>query len=491
MRHKYIRSSQYSHDPHGHVQSSEWTIEPVTWNPKKQGGYFHAILNWRGASIELTLDPAYSPYEGDVITIVVTKNDFHAGNVHLGSPFYRVITEDSGPVSFMYKRSQYGGALEWCLIGMGADTRERASACAYAHLVRETVNCCFTSAPSNARYCRQTYAKRLTTGHCLVNLSAWGGSGIQAGYLFMGAPNSGQLTEIGHGNESSAGTCPWNVRGTWMNSDSSLMYVVGDPVDEVSTNGIYVYNTSSSIYAFQRIIVPSGGLGYIPCPPSVSGGKVLVGTRNGAVGILYSSDYGETWTKVCTTDVSPEYLLVTSYYMYYGNSTGVYRSVLGAVDSWTQVISGVCKGLCVGMGSSSGAQGIVANIDGRLWWSPTNGNVGSWTGGWIGLYGIHNTGPELFGYYEPGSNGSTQVKYTLDYAGREFSGFHSFKVNVGRASLFDSWFATKFTFEFGYNGYYLVQGGDHTEGFYNASTYPYNVPACIEYFPLSYQYFMY
>lgn len=476
MRHAYIKGKQFAEDMYNVVNSSTFTTTALVWNPEQKGGHLHCLLGARGATFNVTLDPAYTPAEGDIIKITVTKNDFYAANITLTLdgvyPF--VVDESNSPVTFIAKRDEYLGTVEWHELDMRYNSRDEASASAFGELRTTSLNCSYgdTGVPS-CSHARQTYVKRLDSGFWVACVQGWGGSSIYSSSLFYGAKYGNQLRQISHAT-AGTGQLPWTVR-TVIYANSRIL-VLGDSYGVPTDNGGYTYSITQSGGCSYLTKFAFGGVGFDKhaCAPSVNGARVLCASRGSAVGIWYSDDYGVTWTQVLTTDATPVNVLVTQYYMYYSNANGIYRSSLGAVNSWTQVLAwssgGAHKGgLLRSFASQSGQQGLSALGDGRWWFSPDNGST--WTGGWYGPYvNAFYTGVEIGAIY-PNSGwgeGEGQIAYTRDFLFRTMQ--YSCNVGYGHENAsFDSYYTT--AWESGYSGVYLVGGSDASDAFYQDSAY--------------------
>lgn len=465
MEHSFIRAQRWSHEVYNYTQPTG-SDALVTWNPPKNGGHLHAVLDGNGSRLQVVLDPSYVPVEGDMLTLTVTKRTIEYGNVLFLSQTWDHLNT---PVTFMAKRSYLGSPIEWVLKEQRPDTLDLATSRAFSHLHVEALNC---NNPNTvllgARYSRQSYGKRLSGGNYIVNISCWGGSGIFASYLYMGVTNSTMLRIIGSATDDT-GQVPYVVRTAWISGNN--LYVAGDAF--LSGMGrLYVYTRSSNTFQYQRNI--SLGFDKHACPPARSGGRVLMATKGGAVGIRYSADYGETWATVLATDESPKRLHVNTQYMYYGNATGLYRAPLGS-STWTLVLAGNCDAICAGLGTDASVS-VLSNNAVRT----SHDNGASWSApAWSGFVGLYGLGAQLMGHYGPAADGAAEVKWSRDDLGRDFHGSLPVKLGVSGASLFDTYYYTNF--ETGEDGLYLVEGVSANEVFYQQEDMS-NVTAHVKYF---------
>lgn len=439
MRATSLTYSFTSHEPYNVFNAVNLTTNAVSWNPRVQGGHLHAVLSGYGSNVNVTLDGAYTPAEGDILRITVTNTTLRPGVVRFQN---HTFDEDNTPVDFIYKRDQLGGGSSWVLFRRPTGRRMDAASRAFSHDLEIHRTLAWGVVSPSTSINRQSYSIRLFDGSSWVGRTRVNSSDSS---IFYGSPSSRTLTYCGVG--------PYVPRRIWSGVGGAY-YVAGDSFTAGTSTSVFKHTGVNG--AGVAIALPNN-FHRNSCPIAVNGQHVLMCSAGTATGMFYSSDYGETWTRVNSASTFATRLHVTSNYMYYGASGGVWRSALGAVNSWTQVLTlpGTCDTLTSNLGNIPGEDGLIAgtSASGGMYWSLDSGD--NWTvGGGAGYRWGHNASGGVIVSMLVTNAFNAELQWTTDYTLNDWNLGATIETGPGESVSLDPNFG--FNFQNGLSGTYLI-----------------------------------
>ncbi len=362
----------------------DYTKYAVTWNPKTQGGNILVVFSGKNSSVSLTLDPGYTPVNGDMLKINVRDMNAGASSVLFN---YVAYMEGYTPVTLVYRTYESGPA--WVVVSAPPSSRYLSAAHSFKGLSRFTKQTPVISGSGTA-ICRVTFACQLEDGSHVV--SKRDDNGVS--YTYYGESRATVLKQIS----------TTEARAAWKEPSSGDLYFIVN--QRAGATGVASYSVDGGGYGTVTAHNNAGNTDKLACPVARSGSRVLFGTADHSQVLSYSVDYGTNWTQIAAPYAGIAYtaLLIGGNYLYAGGGGGVWRTPIGTPGVWTHVENtmGMCSTLCPGLATPGSGQDsiLVGGLSGAggatFRWSVDSGTT--WTDGYGGLNYARNTGNEIVAF---------------------------------------------------------------------------------------------